>query len=608
MRYRFHIVFWVVLIGLSGISGLGQASVFDKPLEGNYAWYKDSVFKLKGNFTTSGVYFYERDLNGYNGNAEKWDEYEKKDIPTQTKEIEAFMYHEFKLKPSLHFHDSTINLHSEIEGGGYMWSSDYSSTVYSHAYDPPNNEYESTPIDMEKLKVTATFLEALTPIGLFLVGRLPNDIHGFFYALKFPVLPNWSFMTGYVKKNEGGYGLIDELGAFYSYEDTGYKDDYQDRDDLDLYIGAALFNNQKGFESKLMLVQGVGGSQSPKFTDLDVKNAMLFMDYNRNNWHMHFYFSYMKAMIAKLTKDQNPNGELLNLLIDNVSETIDMLDPERYQKPNVKLHDITVDPGITLGGNICYDVGKWTPEAGFLYVPGSNRWYKGNHKVPYDEDPPGNSSEKKILKDYLLNEIEDKYYLLTSTFGTLQICINGIDEFSFQNLKAIKAGGTFHITDKLDWFGQVLGAWRTDVSYFEKEYWDTFFLNYIYPRRLSSSGNDSNTDKTLSLPIILQQTGETYHQKVDPYIGTEFDTRLTWFVKEGLDISLIAAYFKMGGFYEDIMTPKNYTRQMVTYDAASGAIKSEGNLDILTGPYLGAEAHDPADAWTLQLKFEFRFQ
>ena len=493
-----------------------SAGVFDTPQKGNFALFEDATVKLRGNFQTTGVYFYERDLNGYDGDHEVWDAYEKKYIPDQTKEIEAYMYHEFTLKPSLNFFDDTINLHAEVEGGGYMWSNDYSSVTYPSTYDPPDNEFPAQPIDNEKLKVKASFLEALTPVGLFLVGRLPNSIHGVMWGLKFSSLPRWSFVLGYAKKNEGGYNLIDELGVFYSYLDTRYKDNYQDRDDETMYIFSSLFDDPNGFKSKLILANVVGGSKSPSFTELYVRTAKLYLDYTKHNWHMHFYFSYMDAMIAKLTENQS--GELMQLLIDTVGNTVEMLDPVRYRKPSTEVEDIVIDPGLTLAGNISYDLSRFTPEVGFLYTPGGDRWYKASHTLPDDEDPPGNSSEKKILKDYLLNEIEDEYFTLTSTFGMLQKSTDGLDEFSYQNMKAIKAGGTWHINDKLDLFGQVLSAWRTDVTYFEKEYWDTFFLCYAYPKRLSYSANAANTDEAMTLPVILQLADETITRRSIPIL------------------------------------------------------------------------------------------
>lgn len=617
------ITFFFVLLAFFCLQNSAHAGVKDELKEGNYALFEDARFKLRGNYSASGVYFYERDLNGFNGNLDAWDSYMKDKVPAQTKEIERWFFHEITLEPSVNFFDDAVNFHTKLYAGGYQWTRDFSGTVVYNSYDKPDDEFRSEPINMEKIYLKEAFLEALTPYGLFLVGRLPGNNHGIIYGIKLPPLPNWSFAYGYLKKNEGSYPVIDEKDIFLNNMDTRYFDDYQDRDDQTIHLLSARFDNEQGLKFGFTGAQAIGGSHSPKFTELDVTKLMFKLDYNKSNWHIHLFACYTDAMIARLTKNfdwtgeydesgdkiyEHPSGTLLQTLIDTVGDTVEMLDKDRYAIPTLQVDDIRIKPGVSFAGNIAYDISKLTPEIGFLYAPGGKKWYEGNHSIPDDEDLPGNSSEKKVLKDYLLNEIEDKYFSLISPFGMVRLSLNGIDEFSYHNMKAVKFGGTYRINDKLEFFGQVLRAWRTDVSYFEKDYWDSFFITYTYPTRLTYLANELNNAQAYELPVVLQLNDVTYHQKVDDLIGTEYDARLTWFAKPGLEISIIGAFFQMGGFYRDILTPKKYVRQMVYRDNSLDKTASLGNPETIYGPYQGSKEYDPADAWTLQLKFEFKFQ
>ena len=49
-----------------------KGSILGAPQEGNFALFKKARLYLRGDFQLNGVYYHDRDINGYNGDQEKW--------------------------------------------------------------------------------------------------------------------------------------------------------------------------------------------------------------------------------------------------------------------------------------------------------------------------------------------------------------------------------------------------------------------------------------------------------------------------------------------------------------------------------------------------------
>ncbi len=56
------------------------------------------------------------------------------------------------------------------------------------------------------------------------------------------------------------------------------------------------------------------------------------------------------------------------------------------------------------------------------------------------------------------------------------------------------------------------------------------------------------------------------------------------------------------------MTPKPYDIQWVDADKETGEFRLVGNPETFYGPYLAANTYKTEDAWSVRLKFNFKFQ
>jgi hypothetical protein len=160
-------------------------------------------------------------------------------------------------------------------------------------------------------------------------------------------------------------------------------------------------------------------------------------------------------------------------------------------------------------------------------------------------------------------------------------------------LTFVRAGATYHVSDKWEFFGQLFPAWRTNTKYFKKDYWDMFPLMYAL-----------NNQTETTVPFVFKRTDTQYYKNIDNFLGLEIDGRLTYKLFDGLDVSLLGAYFKTGDFYKDVLTPKPYVAQVVN----TTTLAPVGSPYELKGPYVGADAFELSDAWTIQFKVDFKWK
>ncbi len=583
------------------LTGTAMAGKLNTPKPGNFELFKDADFSLQADFQASGVFFSERDLNGFNGTDTRLDTISGEKLRTQTNEIEMWMYHELTLNPSIEFYDGTIGLHMELYTGGYVWENDVPNRLYTKTI----GGIEYVAYDYEKFFVKGVYLEAVTPIGFFLIGRIPPNMHGFGWGMAVPQLPDWSFVFMYSAKNEGTSSNIDEKRNSDLYTDTVKSIDYRDRDDQTILGFTARYNNNDGLKVAIIAGGVIGGSKHTSFNDLMLYKPACTVNYDKDNLHVFTTIGMTYGLFAPLSS--NETGKLLDTLNNTIAGTTAVIDPGRdmYREFHVDIEDLSWKPGISFGANVRYDTGDYSPEIGLVYLTGADHYYDANQFLDRNLEPEGNRT-KEILKSYLFSEIEDKYRPLIATFATDMAMNHNLDAYSYHNMTAIKLGTTYRLNPRFKFYGQVLAAWRENVKFFEKDYWDLFSISYLYPDRLRTFIDDSGIE-TMELPLVFQNADVDYYQKVDPFLGYEVNGKFTYLVKKGLEIALIGAYFKPGDFYQDILTAKQYTVQWINFQSSTGNIDPL-QFKPLYGPYLGADEFQLKDAYTVQLKFEFKFQ
>jgi len=584
-----------------------SGSVLDPPKEGNYALFRNAKFHLKGDFQINSVFYSERDVNGYNGNDKKWDSVKELDVRTQTNEVEAFMYHDLTLKPVIEFNDGMVFLHMSLYHGGFMYEMDYPNVVYDNK--SPTKDFLQSRLDYQKLIVESVFLEMITPAGIIAAGIFPDEIlginlNGLIYGIGLPKYPNQTFAFAYGIKSEGynKYAFEHPEGIYYT--DTQNDDNYQDKDDQTVFAFLLMYDNKDTLKGKIQLARARGGSGSPTYEDLRVNSLSGELDYHKDKLKIYARYDIRQGPIVPFTK--NDEGKILKQIPDIFNTVLAQVDAngEQYRTLNFNVEDLEIPFGISFFAMASYDMGRYTPEAGFLYTSGGSKWYEANHFMDRSFEPEGNRTPRPYMKAYLLNEIEDKYHPLISNFATY-VMPRDTEVMSYQNMTAFKIGTKYRISEHFELFTQALAAWRSNVKYYEEDYWDVFMLSYFYFNLRSYSAPDG-TKRTL-VPALVSLQNVDYHQKVDPFLGMEFNGKLTWFARQGLEISLIGAYFKTGGFYEDLLTPKKYLLQKATIDENVN-VQLVGNPSIFYGPNESTNTYKPTDAWTAQLKFDFKFQ
>ncbi len=596
-----------------------SGSQITKPKKGNFALFKDAKFHLRGDYQINAVQYNERDLNGINGNDYYWDgsPYENDDQNwyrrSQTNEIEAWIYHDLTLKPSIEFNGGLVNFHAELYNGGYMWETAFPDVVETQRVFVAGN-FEQSTMDYQKIKLQSAFIELVTPLGMILAGQLPKDflgLHGFVYGMGLPSLPQWNFALAYGKIAEGYNKYASEHEWGIDFWDTQNDHDYQDKDDLTMYGLMAMYDNSETLTGQIVLGKLLGGSGAWAWSNTNITAIAGTFEYNKNNFHLTTILQSRFGDGSPLTS--NEEGKAIKRVYTLMNNTIaNVLGLENARPTQVFPKDIVIDPGVAFFSLASYDMGKYTPELGLMYITGGDRWYKGSQQLSRSFEPEGNRTPRPYLKAYLLNEIEDKYFPLISTFATAG-SPGETEASSYQNMTSIKVGTEYRINKYFKLFSQVLAAWRTDVAYYEEDYWDMFFLTYGKPFAYYET-NDDFTKQRVGATVI-QRRNVDYHQDIDPFLGIECNGKLTWLVRPGVELSFIGAFFKPGQFYEDILTPKEYYLQWsVLVDGASASQPYPGKqLEYIYGPnfsvpHEGEDGFKMANAWTAQLKLDFKFQ
>ncbi len=559
--------------------------------------YKDVEFHLKGDYQAYGKYFNERDINGYNGNATGTDPISGQTIRLQTDKTERWFEHELRLSPWIVFNDK-LEFYMRFDVGKYIFQSDYADRLYTTnetcvAY-VASDDVQRARDDYEKIRAEEAFVKMITPVGLFVVGRFEEGNHGIVYGIQLPPIPKWTFVLAWNKKNEG---KLDYEKPYVDYLHCPQMD-YMDRDDQNEVRFLAIYEDKdKGIYSEGVLDFRLGASHSA------AKNMKICMpqwkfEYDKEGNFLQLQLGTGMGKIAELKK--MPEAQDIKDLVSN-GLTLASVNPG-YEFPYIRPKNMGPPTGFlgtyTMAIIASSDIGKLTPEIGFGRCAGADS-YDEVAAFWWDWFEPQGYRTPRYIKSLLLGEIEDKYYPVLATYATNAAFDQ--DDVSFHNMTFAKLGTTYRITDKMEVFGQALAAWRTSTKYYEKEYWDFFPLMYA----LNNMTTDATTGNT-TVPFVFKKTDTTYYQSIDNFLGIEIDGRLTYKLFDGLDVSLLGAYFSPGDFYKDVLTPKPYIMQSVTIDPAGNIVDSESPVPI-KGPY-GYTTFDIEDAWTIQLKVDFKWE
>ncbi|MEA3223652.1 MAG: hypothetical protein U9P49_10890 [Thermodesulfobacteriota bacterium] len=556
--------------------------------------YKDVKFHLKGDYQAYGKYFHERDINGYNGNATGTNPITDLPVRLQTDKTERWLEHELRLYPWIVFNDK-LEFHMRFDVGKYIFQSDYADRIYTtNDTCVFSNDLQRAKDDYEKIRAEEAYVQMITPVGLFVVGRFEDGNHGIVYGIQLPQIPKWTFAIAWNKKNEG---KLDYEKPYIDYLHCPQMD-YMDRDDQNEVRAISIWEDKdKGIYSEQWLDFRLGASHS------GAKNMHICMPqwkfkYNKDGKHIFAFVGSGMGKIAELTK--MPEAKDIKDLVSN-GITLASLNPG-YDFPQIRVKDMGPPDGLLNTVGVCiigsYDIGKFSPEVGITYLPGAES-YDDVSTFAWDEFEPQGYRTPRHMKTLLLGEIEDKYFSVLATFASQQAYDQ--DDICFQNLSFVKAGTTYRITDKWEVFGQALAAWRTNTKYYEgkKEgsYWDFFPIMYAL------NNMTTNADGETIVPFVFKRKDTRYYQSIDNFLGLEIDGRLTYKLFDGLDVSLLGAYFSTGDFYKDVLTPKPYVLQWVDQDAMAPV----GSPIDIKGPY-GYSTFDLEDAWTIQLKVDFKWE
>jgi len=591
------------------------------PREGNYAIFKEANFRLRGDYQINAVYYKERDINGINGSGlyeseyVDWDARENWHKRVMTNEIEAWIYHDLLLNPIIEFGGGLVNLHFELYNGGYMWEASTPNVVDVRDINPAGN-YEQSILDYQKIQLRSAFIELITPVGMIMAGQLPpsyGGVTGFMYGIGgLPKIPNLSFALLYGKLGEGTNKYAFEHTAGIYYWMTQNDHNHQDKDDLTMYALNVMYDNRKNFDAVLGLANIRGDSGAWYWMDTDIMAIGGRFNYQRRNLHLTAFLSSRFGDAAPMTR--NAAGNQMRIVHKFITAQADQLGYIRY--PAEFPIDMVIEPGLAFFTLATYDINNaFSPELGLMYISGGDRWYEGNHSFGREFEPEGNRTPRNYVKAYILNEVEDKYYPLISTPASMGPRETEIQ--SYQNMSAIKLGATYQLSRSFEIFGQALYAQRTNVNYFKEDYWDFFFMGYGSPRAYYETSENGLRRRVG--PTILQLTDVEYHEDdISSHLGTEVNGRLTWFVRRGLELSLIGAYFWPGQFYEDILRPKKYLLAWSKLEDGAESSLPDGPMVPIYGPNISVQVPDPenpdygmfelADAWTLQFKFDFKFE
>jgi hypothetical protein len=245
--------------------------------------------------------------------------------------------------------------------------------------------------------------------------------------------------------------------------------------------------------------------------------------------------------------------------------------------------------------DVSYDIGKVTPFASAVYTTGITHWTEINGFL-WDEFNPKGYRTPSILNIILLGEVEDKYFDVLVNIATKEAFNQ--NDICFNNMTLGRLGAKYRFAKKWELFGQAVAAWRSNVKYYEDEYWSSFPINYaLWFQYTTNDGRNI-------VPFVFMKDDVMYNQTVSSYLGTELTGIITHTLFPGLDVSLIGSYFKPGNFYKDTLTPKPYMVKWI--DTTEQVVQDKAYYQIM-GPNLSADGFDLADAWTVQFKIDFKF-
>ncbi len=606
------------------------------------SFFKKVKFACPGDFQASGVYFSERDINAYNGRQCEWSYFDGELKRTMTSEIEAFMYHDLKLNPRLEFANGKVALHMQFENGGYMWEWMFPDYHIEKEVIFGTYETKTYTVDTTSLKMTAIALEVVTHFGYCMVGKLPDPLMGMpgiVFGLPIPIPPFGRYEGGafaliYSKLGEGMIWDDDRK----AWEAWGWNrvevqnaDGYKDGDDATMMgIGGggivSIFGGTLILGGAYGAIQG--GNESEVYLGMDIRlagGAAIFMRDSITPPILNIEINKPKVLafggcLYGPVLDWGPDsyaGWLIDSAGTMVGEIKTLLDPaDTLFHPQYAFEEllgntlIDLDPTWLFASKVSGEVGKFTPDACVIYTQGTGESWQIPMIIPRILfNSKGNETPRGMLGSYLLSEVEDKYFNLVGTIPLtfFEIGFQGVDMFS-SNMTAIKAGSGYRMSKHFSIYGAALAAWRNDVDYYKKNYWNNFFLVDTFGS-VKIFNNEENNVRTIETTAYLQLLDVDYWEEdIDKFLGVEFNTKFVYHAYEGLEISFIAAYFHPGGFYEDILTPKRYAKVVANLSDITGEIGINGeSFEPVYGPYTQSMFFELTDAYTLQLKFDLKW-
>ncbi|MEA2102096.1 MAG: hypothetical protein U9P80_05925, partial [Thermodesulfobacteriota bacterium] len=428
----------------------------------NYAVFKDVEFHLKGDYEAYSKHFNERDINSYNGNRTVDSDgnaaWRPEGTHVQTDERESWLEHELRLYPRVVFNEN-LEFNMRMDAGDYIFSSDYGNYVA--------DVDDSSIHDNEKLRVEEAFVQMITPVGLFVAGRFEGGNHGIVWGIQLPQLPEWTFAVAWNKKNEERHDY--ETPTYDYMAPETQQLDYLDRDDQNEFRFVTIYEDKDmGFRSQQWLDLRWGASKS------SAKNMRIYlpqweMEYNKDNLHLFGQFGMGFGTLAELTKMSLATD--INELQGQATLLSSELQSRHLSFPSIVVKDLGPEDGksIVFDAFCIYDIGTISPEVGVGYTTGADHYNQINAFWWDDLNPHGYRTPRRI-KTLLIGEVEDKYYPILATLATREAFDQ--DDVCLQNMTWLKAGATWRFAEKWKLFGQGFAAWRTNTTYFERDYWD----------------------------------------------------------------------------------------------------------------------------------------
>ncbi len=593
--YKLFLILFTLMVISSAAFAVNEAAQWN---------WKDVKIGLEGDYQMFGKYFHERDINGYDGNQKA--QYNISPPPSnsdlnpangQTDKIEAWLENELFLVPSIAFTDK-LTFQARVDIDYMIFSSDDNTKTLYEPIDQGNGYvlYSKKKADQE-IRLTEAFVQMITPVGLFVAGRFNDGSNGLVWAAQFDeALPGWTFAVAWNKKAEQKYYYEDPDVPYYN--PNTRNGDYLDRDDMDEIRVVTIYEKpDKTLKSEQWLDFRLGASKSAA-TNMRICLPQWKFNYNKGNLHYFHYLGTGMGTLAEITKSSI--GDDLKALMDNGNAQA----PAGYSFPSYipgSAHYLPIkDMGPVEGKvgialfDVSYDIGKVTPFATAVYTTGISHWTEINGFL-WDEYNPKGYRTPSVLDVILLGEVEDKYFNALVNIATKEAFDQ--NDISFNNMTMGRLGAKYRFAKKWEFQGQAVAAWRSNVKYFEDEYWSSFPINYALWFQYTDYQGHS------IVPFVFMDNSVKYTTNVSPYLGTELTGFLTYNLFPGLDVSLIGSYFWAGDFYKDTLTPKPYLVKWLDTTAVDPDVKEY----TIYGPNLSADKFELTNAWTVQFKIDFKF-